>query len=180
MNSLSLQKIALSFFIVLGSQMAHSSESTYGIGVASGSGSDGTLKSLNITTHEGFWSRELGTGWSLIAELESSLTRIQGKGSNNREVWVVGISPVLTLQSKESPTFLELGVGLSYFDTKQITDSLSVGTHLEFADLVGFGFKFGRKGQYDLGFRWIHYSNAGISTNNPGLDFQAIRFRAKF
>jgi hypothetical protein len=75
---------------------------------------------------------------------------------------------------------LEFGIGANYFDQKRIHLNKSVGTNFEFGDLIGLGVKLGEKDQFEIGYRLIHYSNAGISANNPGINFHQIRFQAGF
>ena len=151
-----------------------------GVAVQAGSGSDGDIASVALMTNKDFWTHSFASGWSARAHIESSLTRISGKGVSGKDLWVVGVTPIVRLEPKSSPGFLEVGVGANYFDQKQLNETKSVGTHFEFGDIFGGGFKFGAKQEYELGYRFIHYSNAGMSSNNPGIDFHLLRFKSSF
>jgi len=151
-----------------------------GVAVQAGSGSDGDIASVALITNKDFWAHSFASGWSARAHIESNLTRISGKGVTGKDLWVVGVTPVVRFEPKSSPGFLELGIGANYFDKKQLNESKSVGTHFEFGDIFGVGFKFGSKQEHEFGYRFIHYSNAGISANNPGIDFHLLRFKSSF
>ena len=144
-----------------------------------GSGSDADLTQVSLITHRGFWSHQFANGWSASAHLEFGVAEVNGKLSGaNKGILVVGVTPVLRFEPKKSPGFFEFGIGANYFDEKRIHSNKSVGTHFEFGDLIGLGVKLGEKDQFEIGYRLIHYSNAGISANNPGINFHQIRFQA--
>ena len=43
-------------------------------------------------------------------------------------------------------------------------------------DHIGFGWTFGDKNRYEIGYRLQHLSNAGLSDPNDGINFHQIRF----
>lgn len=151
-----------------------------GLAVIVGSGGDGDIAGIALTSNQDFWTHSFKSGWGLRAHLESNLTQISGKGTNGEDLVVLGLTPVLRFEPKLSPGFLEVGIGANYFDKKNLNNQKSVGTHFEFGDIIGFGFKLGARKQHEVGYRFIHYSNAGISANNPGIDFHMLRLKSSF
>jgi len=151
-----------------------------GLAVSAGSGSDGGIVGVALITHKDFWTHSFKNGWSIRTNLESSVTQISGSGTNGKDLVVLGLTPVVRFEPKSSSGFLELGIGVNYFDKKNLNDHKSVGTHFEFGDIFGVGLKFGSQNQHEIGYRFIHYSNAGVSTNNPGIDFHMLRLKTAF
>ena len=146
-----------------------------------GSGTDADLTQVSWITHKGFWSHQFINGLLASTHLEFGIAEINGKLSGAKKgIVIVGVTPVLRFEPNKSPGFFEFGIGANYFDQKRIHSNKSVGTHFEFGDLIGLGVKFGEKDQFEIGYRLIHYSNAGISSNNPGINFHQVRFEAGF
>ena len=97
---------------------------------------------------------------------ELSLNYWNGRRDEN---FGVALSPVFAYYFKTDAPFtpyLEGGIGVSLFSrTKMGPRDLS--THFLFEDRFGIGF---RAGSWDLAFRYMHYSNAGIRKPNDGID----------
>lgn len=66
------------------------------------------------------------------------------------------------------------------FSNTTITGDKRMGTNFEFGDHVGLGIRFGERSQYDLAYRYQHYSNGGISNNNSGVNFSEFRLGYQF
>jgi len=151
------------------------------LAVSAGSGTDGDIAQVSLITNAGFWTYQTSGGLKLQAHLESTVSRIDGTGSGgSKGITVFGVTPTLTLTAPNSPGYFELGVGAHYFDQKEINSRKSVGTHFEFGDFLGVGLRLGPKQQFEVGYRVIHFSNAGMSSNNPGLDFHQLRLGVTF
>lgn len=65
--------------------------------------------------------------------------------------------------------YLELGVAASWLSETEI-GGRRLSLHFQFEDKVGAGVRFGRKHQYDLSVRGVHYSNASIKRPNSGVN----------
>lgn len=175
-----MKKILLTatFLGLLANSSAHAQPS---LALSLGSGSDADIAQVSLTTNKGFWSHQFQSGWAVKAHLDLNIAQIDGKlAGANKGIVVLGVTPTLRFEPKSSPGFIEFGIGAHYFDEKTINNGKSVGTHFEFGDLLGIGMKFGGKQQFEAGYRIIHYSNAGMSTNNPGLDFHQLRLQYNF
>ncbi len=112
--------------------------------------------------------------WQLRAHWEINL---QGwwaeRPSRHESGWIAGITPVVqyVYRSQFTP-YVELGIGLKYLSDIQMGDTYK-STQFQFGDLVGFGMQLGHHLQ--IGFRFLHISNAGIETPNPGTNFYGIK-----
>jgi len=152
-----------------------------GVALLAGSGTDADIYGVSLISNSGFWKSELGKNWLVNTHIETTVSGIDGKKSGaNKGVVVAGVTPVIRLIPKGSPGYFEAGIGLNYFSEKDINAEKRVGTHFEFGDFVGLGMAFGNRQQTEIGYRFLHYSNAGISKHNPGLDFHQVRLSYKF
>lgn len=96
--------------------------------------------------------------------------------------FVLAISPVLVTpigQIKQSPVFLEAGIGVSFLDDTYFAGK-NVSTHYQFEDRLGLMMQFGKNNQHHVSLRYFHYSNAGLKEPNPGLDFIALSYQREF
>lgn len=151
-----------------------------GVAVYGGTGKDGANHGLAIISHQDIWQHGFESGWRARGHLETSLTHIEADGLGGNRLTVVGLTPTLRFEPPRSPGFLEFGIGANYFDQKAVNSVKSVGTHFEFGDLIGLGLKFGEQRQFEIGYRLIHYSNAGTRGPNPGVDFHILRLKSDF
>jgi hypothetical protein len=119
----------------------------------------------------GYWDLNLGY-WDnrSAARTNSSITEI-------------GFTPVFRFQQNgitgPSP-YAELGVGFHFLSTTSVSTERQFGSSFQFGDLVGVGVRLGDKGQYDIGYRYEHLSNAGIKHPNQGINFNQVRFQYHF
>lgn len=49
-----------------------------------------------------------------------------------------------------------------------------LGSRLHFQDQLGLGARFGKKDQFELSVRYLHYSNAGLCPPNQGVDLKPL------
>ncbi len=104
-------------------------------------------------------------------------------GKTHDSIFDVGATPVFRLQPNNSAGFspyAELGVGLHLLSHTSLSMQRQFGSSFQFGDHVGAGVRFGSKGQYDLGYRYQHLSNAGIKQPNQGVNFNQIRLQYHF
>jgi len=50
----------------------------------------------------------------------------------------------------------------------------------QFEGRIGVGLRFGQQQQRDINFRFLHYSNAGISRPNDGIDIFMLSYGYAF
>ena len=94
-----------------------------------------------------------------------------------------GFTPVFRLQPNNLAGFsayAELGVGVHLLSHASVSPQRQFGSAFQFGDHLGAGLRFGEKGQYDIGYRYQHLSNAGIKAPNQGINFHQARFAYHF
>jgi len=101
------------------------------------------------------------------------------KGESGGNIKSLSFTPMFRYnfgQYYESIPYIEAGVGAAYISKTKLQGQ-NFGTHFQFENVIGIGFKFS---DFDLSFRYIHYSNAGFDSNNAGVDFSMISISYKF
>jgi lipid A 3-O-deacylase len=95
----------------------------------------------------------------------------------------IGFTPVFRFQQNSitglSP-YAELAVGVHFLSRTSVSTQREFGSSFQFGDHIGAGVRFGDKGQYDIGYRYQHLSNAGIKEPNQGINFNQVRFQYHF
>lgn len=79
-----------------------------------------------------------------------------------QEPWVGSVHP-----------FADLGFGASYLTRKEI-GGRELGIHFQFEDRLSLGLKFGGRGQYEFGYRALHFSNAYLGPKNHGINLHML------
>jgi lipid A 3-O-deacylase len=96
----------------------------------------------------------------------------------NPSIWAIGFNPIFHLQTRRpwwdlvSP-YLEGSVGVAWLTTTHI-GCRDLGSHLTFEDLIGLGFRFGSRQQFDVSYHFLHYSNASFAPPNQGIDVKTL------
>ena len=101
------------------------------------------------------------------------------KGHSGGSIKSVSFTPMYRYDFEryyESIPFIEAGVGVAYISDMTL-EGEHFGTHFQFENSIGFGFKFS---EFDVAYRYVHYSNAGLDENNSGADFSIISISFKF
>jgi lipid A 3-O-deacylase len=131
------------------------------------------------------WNQRWQLSQNLVASgyWDASLGYWRGDSSTAgaRDIYDLGITPVVRL-SRGNPTgwYAEAGIGAHLLSETQINDHRRFSTAFQFGDHVGVGLRFGQRGEYDLGYRFQHLSNADIKKPNDGINFDQIRFSYHF
>ena len=102
----------------------------------------------------------------------------------NDDITHVGITPVFRLTRHDRldngiKPFFEGAIGFHLMSDDKIGDK-DMGGNFTFADHISAGAQFGGKLQHELSLRLQHFSNAGIYSSNPGVNFAAIRYGYNF
>lgn len=72
--------------------------------------------------------------------------------------------------------YVEAGIGVAFFSDTELEDN-NLGSSFQFEDRLGFGVRF--NGQ-EIGVRAMHYSNAGLSSNNDGAENYSLHYATAF
>jgi len=117
----------------------------------------------------GYWNAEVGHWHS-------------GKGGGHEsDLYDLGLTPIFRLEQKSSHSghlapYAEAGIGLHMVSPTSIGDR-NLASVFQFGNNLGVGFRFGSHGRYDLGYRFQHISNAGLSQPNQGMDIHTVNIR---
>ena len=176
-----------SFFIII--MLLSSFNNVYGktgIGVMTGSGEEDTIRHKISIDRDWSWSRGLVNGWYLTGYWEAGVGYWKGrKGSTgNDSLFAISAIPVFRLQQQdynkgEVKPYIDLAVGFYLLSRTSIGDK-DISTSFQFGDHVGAGLRFGSRGEFEIGYRFEHISNASIKTPNPGINFHMLRFMYRF
>ncbi|AOA06768.1 MULTISPECIES: acyloxyacyl hydrolase [Pseudomonas] len=87
----------------------------------------------------------------------------------------LSFSPVLVYEfaGESVKPYLEAGIGVALFSHTEVEGN-RLGSAFQFEDRLGFGLRFA--GGHEVGIRATHYSNAGISSNNDGVESYALHY----
>jgi lipid A 3-O-deacylase len=131
------------------------------------------------------WNRELlrMSDWQLGGYFDLAIGQWHHgdvRPGQNDNITEIGLTPVFRVEgtSRTGP-YLEAGIGFHLLSHTQIGDK-RVSTAFQFGDHLGFGYRFGAKSAFDLGYRFQHLSNASIKRPNPGINFHQIRLQYHF
>ena len=123
----------------------------------------------------------LGGYWDLSLGYWDNRTRAPLK--THGSITDIGLTPVLRFQQTNprglSP-YAEAGIGFHALSATSVSTERRFSTQFQFGDHVGFGVRFGEKGEFDLGYRYQHLSNADIKKPNQGISFHQIRLQYHF
>ena len=101
----------------------------------------------------------------------------------NDSIADIGLTPVFRFQQDPvngvSPYF-EAAVGFHLLSATSVSTERKFGSNFQFGDHIGAGLRFGQKGQFDIGYRYQHLSNAGITEPNQGINFHVVRLQYHF
>ena len=103
-----------------------------------------------------------------------------GKENNHQTNLVLAMSPVIQypiFSVKNIPVSVEFGIGVSILDDTHFAGK-NVSTHYQFEDRLGLVADLGN--DTSLALRYLHYSNAGFKSPNPGLDFISLSYARRF
>lgn len=120
----------------------------------------------------GHWAFELGA-WSG-----------NGGGTGSDTLADAGARAVARLRRKVPAgagaiPFVEAGTGVHLL-SKTTIGGRQLSTPLQFGSHLGAGLLFGPRQRYELGWRFLHFSNARIEKPNDGINFSLIYFGRRF
>lgn len=78
--------------------------------------------------------------------------------------------------ANEYKPYLDLGIGVALISNKKI-DNRDMSSTFQFENRVSLGVT---RGDWDIYFRYMHYSNGGIKKPNQGIDISSIGFNYRF
>lgn len=162
--------------VVSGSALA-SSPHGYGIHYIHGEGDVRGVK-LAYQYHTKSWLPDNWHHVDMYFESSVNFWRFGDSGKYDQN-FVLAVSPVIrypvmTLYNR--PLSIEFGIGLALLEDTEFAGK-NVSTHYQFEDRLGLVYNLGKA---NIAMRYIHYSNAGFKSPNPGLDFLSLSYSSKF
>src|SRR5690606_2897393 len=91
-------------------------------------------------------------------------------------MWQLSAVPVIRWWPVDT-VFLEAGVGPTVLSRSEFADH-DLGTRFQFGSHFGVGMLIGNA--HRIGLRYSHFSNAGLSKPNPGLDLLTLSYSYAF
>jgi lipid A 3-O-deacylase len=131
------------------------------------------------------WNRQLlkFSDWHLGGYWDASLAQWHDgevRPGQNDSITDLGFTPVFRVQANSlTGPYFEAGIGLHLLSHTQIGDK-RLSTAFQFGDHLGFGYRFGAKSAFDVGYLFQHHSNASIKRPNPGINFHQVRLQYHF
>lgn len=120
---------------------------------------------------------------NLNVYFETSVNFWEYGETNERDTnFVWAISPVIQYpigSINQKKMFVEFGIGLSMLVDTNFAGK-DVGGHFQFEDRLGLMMKFGTNDEHQVALRYFHYSNGGLKSPNPGLDYIALSYLRYF
>ncbi|GAB5382480.1 MAG: hypothetical protein Alis3KO_38950 [Aliiglaciecola sp.] len=111
---------------------------------------------------------------SLKWEVSLNYWEVGGSGENN---WAFSFSPILSSQLTTLPYDIdvswELGIGIS-MHSKHHFGVKNLGSRVLFEDRLSLVFLISERKNSRVTLSAIHYSNAGFSSHNPGINLISI------
>lgn len=126
------------------------------------------------------WARE-GSSWTMRLQpvVEGGRFRYDGSrpGNDSLSYGSVGLGFRVAGAGKSLSPYFEAGLGGALFSKTSLGER-SFSTAFQFTEWVGVGLDFGER--FSIGWRYAHFSNAGIKKPNDGIDIQQVVLGARF
>lgn len=123
------------------------------------------------------------SGWHFAFVAEGHIAYWHSnEGNVHDNIFEFGATPVIRFvrSSGNVRPFVEAGIGVRLLSHPSISETYTLSSAFQFADMVGIGVQFGSKQQFQSGFRFQHLSNASIKEPNPGINFSQIYLQYNF
>lgn len=100
------------------------------------------------------------------------------KNPKNKSGWIIGLTPVFHYNWKLSSftPYFEAGAGPQFISNVTIENTYK-STQFQFGDILGLGIS---TKHFEIGYRYLHISNANIEVPNPGTNFHNLHIGYKF
>lgn len=103
-----------------------------------------------------------------------------GEHNNHSTSYALSITPIFMKQIStvyNYPLYVEAGIGASFINDEKVAGK-DIGSNYQFEDRVGLLLELDNSQQVAL--RYMHFSNGGFNSDNPGLDFINLSYAYRF
>ncbi len=116
-------------------------------------------------------------GWKVDSYWKLEFSRWQSTRDASQEGVSVtaGLIPMFRFVDKQNHfrPYIDVGVGVNVFSVSRLEDH-QFGSNFQFSDVLGFGAHFGNRNQWELGYKFQHYSNGSVRVPNKGINFNFL------
>lgn len=165
---------------VVGLSYSLSAQALEGIKVSIGSGESST-DAYQVSLLSDFGQRLFKDRISL--HWEFGYSHWSSSKGPEKNVDVINISPVFRYDFDSTERgcvpYVSYSVGLAYLTETRIADK-RLGMHVQFDNKLDFGVRFGNGQRHDLAIGVRHVSNAGLDSDNEGLDVIRASYSYRF
>ena len=122
------------------------------------------------------WNKKVfeAESWEVVGrwDLSAHAWHSDEKNIENDNGYIIGLTPVFHYQLKNMAytPFVELGGGPHLLSDIRIENE-NKSTQFQFGSIFGLGIK---RDAFEISYRYLHISNAGIEMPNPGTDIHNI------
>ncbi|APE04390.1 acyloxyacyl hydrolase [Alteromonas sp. MB-3u-76] len=129
-------------------------------------------------------TQDIATSWFGDIKLyweASAVVWEYGETNTRSTSYAVSITPVFMKQitdiADKYPLYLEAGIGASYIGDQEVAGK-DIGSNYQFEDRLGLLMELDES--QDVAIRYMHFSNGGLNSDNPGLDFLNLSYAYHF
>lgn len=123
--------------------------------------------------------------WALPWRLEPGDFHFQPKldlaagwlGEKGSDAFFSSVGPVIEVSYRRLPVSVEGGISPTALSRSEFATK-DVGTWFQFSSQVGLNWRF--RDHWQLGYRYMHISNAGIAESNPGINLHVAVLAYRF
>jgi hypothetical protein len=140
-----------------------------------GNGSSHHFKSVEAALNLNLpWSLNLGAGWRAQTRLDCSAGWL---ADDVFDAAKITLGPTVLIPWPDSRVSFEIGASPTYI-SRYVFERLDFGMNFQITSHGGVNFDFSKRLRGT--FRYEHMSNAGLSSNNPGLNLFALGLDYRF
>lgn len=187
MNQVGARKLSIAFSTIAMALVNGPAVGVDGISITAGTGagnSAGMDTRLARVALQWQWGKQWfkGKDWHLGGYWNADIgywKRDAAPGQND-DLTEIGLTPVFRFQRNdlEGP-YVEGGIGAHFLSQTSLGDK-NFSTSFQFGSHLGFGYRFGSRKAWDIGYAFQHLSNADIKKPNDGIDFHELRLQYHF
>lgn len=127
-----------------------------------------------ISTLDTPWSWSPGENFEIDLGLELGLGVLNGEGETGI---LAHVGPSLAIEMGDLPLEFVISSGPALL-SEDTFDTLDLGGSFQFMSAIGFDLEVIEN--WNLGYRFLHISNAGLHDKNPGMNLHALTLLYKF
>lgn len=120
------------------------------------------------------WQWHFAEHWRIQTRLDASAGWLGGSGEHG---FIATLGPSVGVQHEEIPVEIEAGSSPTFLSRDQFGNT-DFGTPFQFTSYLGLSANLGKR--WGAGYRFQHMSNAGLGSDNPGLNMHMFSVRYRF